>query len=168
MSSRPLQETESLPNQRPLKAVLRLLLSARWEVEKECLPQQTAWRWKPHATLGGPWAAVYACMGAAAWLVWRHGGWAQQAMPLLLYTGLLLAAWLSWPPTFRRGQTLHGLLDALGTPTILCMAAFQCVLVLVTFTGLCCIAYLKAAALKVMPCQLSVCLDLFDFYAGQC
>ena len=86
-------------------------------MERECLPAPTAWRWKPHATLSGPWAAVYACMGAAAWLVWRQGGWSQQALPLLLYAGLLLAAWLSWPPTFRRGQALHGLLDALGEPT---------------------------------------------------
>lgn len=64
--------------------------------------------------LASPWAAVYACMGVAAWLVWREGGWARQGTPLTLYAVLLACVCLAWPPAFQRGQRALALLDTAG------------------------------------------------------
>jgi benzodiazapine receptor len=45
------------------------------------------------------WTALYACMGTASWLVWREGGWEQQALPLALYSAQL-AFNMAWSPLF--------------------------------------------------------------------
>jgi len=73
--------------------------------------------WKPHQALRSAWPAVYACMGVAAWLVWRRGGLAAQAAPLAAYLALLAASWLAWPPLFGGGHPLpRAYADALGAP----------------------------------------------------
>jgi tryptophan-rich sensory protein len=38
-------------------------------------------------------------MGTASWLVWREGGWEQQALPLALYSAQL-AFNMAWSPLF--------------------------------------------------------------------
>jgi tryptophan-rich sensory protein len=38
-------------------------------------------------------------MGTASWLIWREGGWEQQALPLALYS-LQLAFNMAWSPLF--------------------------------------------------------------------
>ena len=62
--------------------------------------------WNPPGWLFGPvWAALYAMMAVAAWLVWRRGGFAAQLRPLGLFLAqiALNAAWtplffgLHWP-----------------------------------------------------------------------
>ncbi len=71
--------------------------------------------WKPHQALRSAWPAVYACMGVAAWLVWRRGGLVAQALPLAAYAGLLASSWLAWPPLLGGGHSLlRACIDALG------------------------------------------------------
>ena len=70
---------------------------------------------RPRQALRSVWPALYACMGIAAWLVWRRGGLAGQAGPLAAYAGLLAASWLVWPPLFGGGRSLpRACLDAAG------------------------------------------------------
>jgi tryptophan-rich sensory protein len=54
--------------------------------------------WTPPNWLFGPvWAALYICMGVAAWLVWRQGGLWQARVPLGLFAVQLgLNAGWSW------------------------------------------------------------------------
>ncbi|NOT58574.1 MAG: tryptophan-rich sensory protein [Deltaproteobacteria bacterium] len=56
--------------------------------------------WNPPAWLFGPvWTLLYAMMAVAAWLVWREGGWREQARALRLF----LLQWLLnalWTPLF--------------------------------------------------------------------
>lgn len=56
--------------------------------------------WNPPSWVFGPaWSMLYTLMGTAAWLVWRRGGWRQQAVPL----GWWLAQWVlnfAWTPLF--------------------------------------------------------------------
>lgn len=45
------------------------------------------------------WTALYILMAIAAWMVWRRGGWEEQALPLSLYlVQLILNA--AWTPLF--------------------------------------------------------------------
>jgi benzodiazapine receptor len=56
--------------------------------------------WSPPAWLFGPvWTALYLMMAAAAWFVWRQGGWRVQRGPLGLYL-LQLALNALWTPVF--------------------------------------------------------------------
>jgi len=54
--------------------------------------------WNPPNWIFGPaWTALYAMMAVAAWLVWRRGGFAAQALPLAAFlVQLLLNALWSW------------------------------------------------------------------------
>lgn len=56
--------------------------------------------WNPPSWLFGPvWSLLYVMMAAAAWLVWREGGWKTQRRAL----GFFLAQWLLnalWTPLF--------------------------------------------------------------------
>jgi len=56
--------------------------------------------WAPPAWIFGPvWTLLYLMMAAAAWLVWRRGGWRAQRGPLGLYL-LQLALNALWTPIF--------------------------------------------------------------------
>jgi translocator protein len=56
--------------------------------------------WNPPAWVFAPaWAALYILMAAAAWLVWREGGWREQRRPLGLFLFQLLLNAL-WTPLF--------------------------------------------------------------------
>ncbi len=56
--------------------------------------------WNPPGWVFGPvWSALYTMMAAAAWLVWKQGGWAAQRRPLTVF----LAQWALnalWTPLF--------------------------------------------------------------------
>lgn len=54
--------------------------------------------WAPPASVFGPvWTVLYACMGVAAWRVWRHGGFAAQRRALWVFLlQLALNALWSW------------------------------------------------------------------------
>ncbi len=56
--------------------------------------------WHPPGWVFGPvWTLLYGMMAVAAWLVWQHGGWRAQRVPL----GLYLLQWLlnaAWTPLF--------------------------------------------------------------------
>ena len=56
--------------------------------------------WNPPAWVFGPaWSLLYVLMAAAAWFVWREGGWETQRKAL----GLFLVQWLLnalWTPLF--------------------------------------------------------------------
>lgn len=45
------------------------------------------------------WTAIYTCMGASSYLIWREGGFEEQALPLAVYGGQLLLN-LAWTPIF--------------------------------------------------------------------
>jgi len=54
----------------------------------------------PPGWLFGPvWTVLYACMGIAAWLVWRRRGLRRAALPLLLFAAQL-ALNAAWTPLF--------------------------------------------------------------------
>jgi len=56
--------------------------------------------WNPPGWVFGPvWTALYTMMAVAAWLVWRHGGWAAQRRPLELFLAQL-ALNAAWTPLF--------------------------------------------------------------------
>jgi translocator protein len=56
--------------------------------------------WNPPNWIFGPvWTALYAMMAAAAWLVWRRGGFAAQRGPLTLFVVQLLLNAV-WTPLF--------------------------------------------------------------------
>jgi len=56
--------------------------------------------WNPPSWIFGPvWTALYAMMAAAAWLVWRRGGWKEQRKPLLIFLAQLALNAL-WTPLF--------------------------------------------------------------------
>ena len=56
--------------------------------------------WNPPGWVFGPvWTALYTMMAVAAWLVWRHGGWAAQRRPLGLFLAQL-ALNAAWTPLF--------------------------------------------------------------------
>lgn len=56
--------------------------------------------WAPPGWLFGPvWTALYIMIGAAGWLVWQRGGWAQQKRPLGVFAAQL-ALNCAWTPVF--------------------------------------------------------------------
>ncbi len=60
--------------------------------------QLTLPSWAPPAGVFGPaWTFLYILMGVAAWLVWRHGGFASNQKPLTLFLiQLFFNALWSW------------------------------------------------------------------------
>ncbi|KAK9821914.1 hypothetical protein WJX81_003424 [Elliptochloris bilobata] len=103
---------------------------------------------RPRQSLRSVWPALYACLGVAAWLVWRRGGLVMQAGPLAAYAGMLAASWLAWPPLFGGGRSLpRACADvlALGGSAAAATAAFHAVdpaagLLLLPFVGWTCFA----------------------------
>ncbi|BDA46479.1 Translocator protein [Coccomyxa sp. Obi] len=71
--------------------------------------------WQPPAWLFGPvWTTLYILMGTAAWMVWTHGGFEAQKLPLTLY-GVQLLLNLAWNPLFFLFHNLDlAFWDALG------------------------------------------------------
>lgn len=56
--------------------------------------------WNPPNWIFGPvWTALYAMMAAAAWLVWRRGGFVAQRRPLALFLAQLVLN-AAWTPLF--------------------------------------------------------------------
>ena len=56
--------------------------------------------WNPPSWVFGPvWTALYTMMAVAAWLVWRHGGFAARRRPLILFL-VQLALNAAWTPLF--------------------------------------------------------------------
>ena len=56
--------------------------------------------WNPPAWIFGPaWTLLYTMMAAAAWLIWREGGWKKQRRALGLFLAQLLLNAL-WTPLF--------------------------------------------------------------------
>lgn len=56
--------------------------------------------WNPPGWIFGPvWTALYTMMAAAAWMVWRRGGWEKQRKPLLVFL-VQLALNTLWTPLF--------------------------------------------------------------------
>jgi len=56
--------------------------------------------WNPPGWVFGPvWTLLYAMMAAAAWLVWKQGGFAAQRRPLVLFLGQLSLN-AAWSPLF--------------------------------------------------------------------
>lgn len=56
--------------------------------------------WNPPAWIFGPvWTILYLMMALAAWLVWRHGGFAAQRRALMLFL-VQLALNAAWTPLF--------------------------------------------------------------------
>jgi translocator protein len=56
--------------------------------------------WNPPNWVFGPvWTMLYIMMAMAAWLVWKRGGWADQALPLSLFLAQLFFNAL-WSPLF--------------------------------------------------------------------
>ena len=56
--------------------------------------------WNPPGWIFGPvWTALYTMMAAAAWMIWRQGGWEEQRKPLLIFLVQLMLNAL-WTPLF--------------------------------------------------------------------
>jgi len=62
--------------------------------------------WTPPNWVFAPvWTTLYVLMGVAAWLVWRHGGFAAAALPLTLFL-VQLGLNVVWSPLFFRWHLL--------------------------------------------------------------
>ncbi|CAH8603134.1 hypothetical protein MS3_00009260 [Schistosoma haematobium] len=53
----------------------------------------------PKWVFGPVWSALYGCMGAASYLVWRDASHEKVMVPLAVYGAQLLLNW-SWAPVF--------------------------------------------------------------------
>jgi len=72
-------------------------------------------KWQPPAFLFGPvWTTIYILCGLSSWLVWTHGGFEKQRVPLTLY-GVNMLFNLAWNPTFFLFHAMQAAFwDALG------------------------------------------------------
>ena len=57
------------------------------------------WYRPPNWLFGPVWSAIYTCMGVSSYLIWREGGFEQQALPLAVYGGQLVLNMI-WTPIF--------------------------------------------------------------------
>ena len=67
--------------------------------------------------IAGPvWTTIYILCGLSSWLVWTHGGFENQRVPLTLY-GVNMLFNLAWNPTFFLFHAMQAAFwDALGKP----------------------------------------------------
>ena len=68
--------------------------------------------------IAGPvWTTIYILCGLSSWLVWTHGGFEEQRVPLTLY-GVNMLFNLAWNPTFFLFHAMQAAFwDALGKPS---------------------------------------------------
>lgn len=82
--------------------------------------------WAPPGAVFGPvWITLYTLMGVAAWLVWRSGAGARNALQLFAIQLVLNAA---WTPVFFGARSLGGgliVIVALEVAILLTIAAFS-------------------------------------------
>lgn len=63
---------------------------------------------------GPVWTTLYILCGVSSWLVWTHGGFEKQRVPLMLY-GINMLFNLAWNPTFFLFHAMQtAFWDALG------------------------------------------------------
>ena len=75
---------------------------------------------------GPVWTTLYILMGTAAWMVWTHGGFEMQKLPLTLY-GIQLLFNLAWNPLFFLFHNLDlAFWDALGERSMLTFHFIVC------------------------------------------
>jgi tryptophan-rich sensory protein len=78
-------------------AIGNALAGGQWDGWYEALRKPA---FNPPGWVFGPvWTVLYACMGVAAWLVWRRRGLRRGAPALLLFAGQLLLN-AAWTPLF--------------------------------------------------------------------
>ncbi len=77
-----------------LGALGGLLTDSSWYAEL-----QRPWFAPPGWIFGPVWTVLYACMGTAAWLVWRSAGW-PRAKSALTWYAVQLALNAAWTPIF--------------------------------------------------------------------
>jgi uncharacterized protein YbjT (DUF2867 family)/tryptophan-rich sensory protein len=84
--------------------------------------------WNPPGWLFGPvWGALYTMMAAAAWLVWRRGGFTAQCRPLAVFL-VQLALNAAWTPLFfglHRPDLAFIAIGLLWLAIIFTLAAFR-------------------------------------------
>ncbi len=70
-----------------------------------------------HCIAGPVWTTLYILCGVSSWLVWTHGGFEKQRVPLTLY-GINMLFNLAWNPTFFLFHAMQtAFWDALGMPS---------------------------------------------------
>lgn len=57
------------------------------------------WFQPPKWLFGPVWTSIYTCMGVSSYLIWREGGFQEQALPLALFGTQLALNW-AWSPLF--------------------------------------------------------------------
>ncbi len=71
---------------------------------------------KERCIAGPVWTTLYILCGVSSWLVWTHGGFEKQRVPLTLY-GINMLFNLAWNPTFFLFHAMQtAFWDALGAP----------------------------------------------------
>ena len=72
-------------------------------------------KWCEQLVAGPVWTTLYILCGVSSWLVWTHGGFEKQRLPLTLY-GINMLFNLAWNPTFFLFHAMQtAFWDALGT-----------------------------------------------------
>ena len=91
---------------------------------REALVTGRACPYELSSSFAGPvWTTLYILCGVSSWLVWTHGGFEKQRVPLTLY-GINMLFNLAWNPTFFLFHAMQtAFWDALGMSStwVLCV-----------------------------------------------